>query len=397
MSVISWSALMTGLILLGAFALFVRVTRTNATVTLPASQSIVPISFPPLNEPKVEDPDPGARGALGVGESRIVEFVGEQDELGDSPSQREAHLLDWLLRAMVTRVGLPRRQSARLAATLAVATADGVRPGSPGLSPGPVRWIEMASDEAIALIPRKDTGSRSAHLARVADELAWKTHRLPRRLLVLDYELDPKGLLARVSRPAPLEGSVLYSAEFGYRETLIWNKANLLDFLGRVDDIVTIRDAGALAEGGVVIGGRRLDARLPIGLSKESALIAWGALDKANSQLRQFRKWAKDEAGAFNRWSSDQASAFGGEWRERNTEIKERWLVGIDVDKEISDGEKEVSGEAENVRVALTSRHKVLAESLRKRKAETDEAVRMAWADVPAIVRTAWKRVVIDR
>jgi hypothetical protein len=397
LTVISWAALATGMMLLGAFALFVWANRRAEAVVLPISQTIVPIQFLALGEPKVEDPDPGPKGALGVGDTRTIEFVAEPDDLGDNPAQREEHLRDWLMRALVAHAGLPRGQSAALIAALAADLADGARDRSPGLGPGPVRWIETAPGEALALIPHKDDGSRRAALARVADELAWKTHRLPQHLLVFEYQLDPKALLARVTRRAPLKGDVLFSAEFGYGERLVLSKADLRDFLGTVDDVVTIRDANNAWRLGIWVGGRRLDGRRPYGLLPGDALVAWEGFEKANNQVWQFGKWAGKEVGAFNDWSGEQTRAYQEGWTSKNEGIKERWFLGAGVDEEISEIERQASVEAENVRDSLRSRYEVLLVSLRQRRAEMEDAVRRAWADVPDAIRAGWKAVVIDR
>ena len=390
-------AMTIGLLSLVAFTLYVWVGLKEATVTIPVTQAIVPIELPPMSEPKVEDPAPGSIGALGVGETRTIDFVADPADLGDDPAQREEQLRNWILRVVVARAGLPGSLSALLAAALDGDLSDGPVGRSPGLGPGPVRWIETAPGEAFALIPAKDDDSRRADLARVADELAWKNHQLPRRLSVFQYQVDSQALKARVTRRAPIERSVLFSPEYGYHEKLVVSKADLRDLLATVDDVAAIRDANDERRLGVWIGGRRLKARRPHGLSPADALAAWEGFERANNEIWQFGKWADEQVAAFNAWSREQSNASRQSWESSNQDIKERWLLSADVDEEVSELERQATAQAKNVQESLNSRHESLLVALRERREEMQENVKRAWSEIPDAQRSGWEAVVLDR
>jgi hypothetical protein len=390
-------AMAAGLLGLGAFVLFVWSGRKDATLVAPATQAVVPIALSPMSEPKVEDPATGSTGGLRIGETRMIDFAADPADLGDNAEQREEQLRDWLLRVVVARAGLPGSRSARLSADLESALTDLAGGRSPGLGPGPIRWIENAPGEAFALIPKSDADSRRADMARVADELAWKNHQLPLRISAFEYQIDATVLKAQITRRAPIERAAIFSSEFGYSERLVVSKAGLRDFLATVDDVVAIRNADDARRLGVRIGGRRLHARRPRGLSPADALAAWDGFERANNEVWQFAKWAEEQVGAFNGWSRDQSQSLRESFERSNQDIKESWLLGTDVDGNVSELEKQASGEAANFENSRSSRRKSLLAALNERKQEMQETAKGAWSAIPESVRAGWDAIVMSR
>lgn len=392
----AWGGLAVGLLLSVSFVVSLRFAKKDEAIALPLSRVVVrAFTLPPLSEPR--PPGPEGEDPIPIGQPWAIDFLANPGDLGDNPGQRQDHLRDWLMRVAIARGGLPHEHAAGLDTTFVGGTHEGVRERLAGFGPGPVRWIETRPGEALVLLP-KDVGDPSRiELARIADELAWKYHRVPERLLVFEYGLEAMTLMANLIRRPPIEGKSLFSGEYGYRVGLVSSPDELRDFLRDVDDVVTIQGEEGLSKPSLHLGGRRLPARPPHGLLPAQVTAAWPAFEAATKQARQFRAVGRDELSAFRMLAATKAGSYKDDLKSLNDSVRQRWFFGGDVEEEIGQYEKEAAEEAAALQDSLEARQRSLTESLNRRRAETDDAIHRAWADVPDVVRSAWVKMILDR
>jgi len=216
--------------------------------------------------------------------SRFVDFPLNQRrpvqiDWGDSSlesgtkRQTRDQILDWLVITVATGAGLGPQKLNEVMWDLPPVRHGAIQQVA-DFEYGETRSRNIGNGEIIALIP-SSSARKTELLAHIADEQRNNIGRIPKTLLVFEYEFSPT---LTVARRDTLAGQSLFDSSSGYYELLVRDRPALEEFLNHVDDL-TFAD---LRADGLLLGGRKIGNGYR-GINLEDA----GALWQSQSQIQQ--------------------------------------------------------------------------------------------------------------
>lgn len=232
------------LLAVGSYALRGELhSRQIAGVVIDPEHSI----DPSMLSARAELPPPG--GVIEVDLGTLHELLPQL-----AADVRSEQLADWAVYATLLSSGLPT-------AAIRDATYDKVPFRSAefeevaSLEYGPGRRLVL-DDESVWLFFREGDLQRRVTLGRLADQVRMELGHLPRRVLVFRVQAAEDSPHMRIAREPDLSPAQLFSAEYGYVERVVTNRAEMQDLLDRIDDLT---HAKLLDGQRVELGGRRFD------------------------------------------------------------------------------------------------------------------------------------------
>ena len=261
-------------------------------IVVSAHQILALTSPAPRQEAAAGGPaDAQAFAGMPVGVTRSVELAADESTFAAlSPLEQRQQLLDWLLYAAASSAGLGQQEARQLFYDLPPLRRGYMEPVA-NFDYDQVRSRRLDSGDVIALVPKAGARQRLDDLAHIADEERKSSGKTPARLIVFEYQLDPGLRSATLARLDPVAGQELFSARAGYVESAIASIPDLQRFLEQADDVTLLRQAGD----GLVLGGRKLQARPYRGLSLEDVAALWqseAALGRQRSRVKEFKdRW----------------------------------------------------------------------------------------------------------
>jgi hypothetical protein len=153
------------------------------------------------------------------------------------------------------------------------------------------RSRSIGNGEVVAIVPKSTAGRRNDNLADIADREFKNTGQRPRLVHVFEYQLSEDTASARVLRQETLEGSRLFTADYGYLEAPVQDRAEFVQFMGSVDELL-----GARFNSGVLYlsGRKRLGSKYR-GLRVEDTAALWQSeiqVQAADERVHAFEaKW----------------------------------------------------------------------------------------------------------
>lgn len=206
-----------------------------------------------------------------VDQRRPVEFEYDKSALaGLSQRQARDQFLDWLLYTVVTDAGVSTAKVREILFDVPplrrgylsqVANYDYGRTRS--------RVIE---DTAIAIIPATDNAAeRLDYVGELADEYVKNAGQRPSTVEIFEYEIDPSGTQAWITRRTPVSGQEAFSASYGYIEQHVGSRDEMASFLAAIHDLAGAR----LKDGVLVLSGRKLHSAAYNGVTLEDVAAIW--------------------------------------------------------------------------------------------------------------------------
>jgi hypothetical protein len=212
-----------------------------------------------------------ATGGAPVGVPQWIDFAADEGTFAGLTSlERRQQCLDWLLFTAASASGLDRKQLQEAFYDLPPLRRGYLEPFA-NYDYGQVRSRVVGTGDVIALVPRANPAQRGDDLAHIADEQRKELGRIPRSLLVFEYQLDPGLGAATLTRLSPVPGSELFSERAGYVEATISSLPDLQRFLEQIEDVTSVQRVGPR----LVLGGRRLQAGPYRGLGVEDVAALW--------------------------------------------------------------------------------------------------------------------------
>jgi hypothetical protein len=262
---------------------------------------------------------------LPVGQARVVDFAADASVLEQlTPREQRDQFRDWLLYAVASSAGLTPGQlseslydvpALRHGYVRAVANFDYVE----------TRSCSIAEGHVLALIPACDDPRRAALLAEVADAHRKNLGAEPRTFSVVEYELDPVGQSAKITRREDLDAHTLFTADAGYRQATVQSLADLERFLESVNDVTYASTGG----GSLVLGGRKIANYKPPQVRAEDVAAVWQAERKIYKEETDFRNWIQAKQDDYNAESERQFNALKTRWEQKIDRINERIKAGL--------------------------------------------------------------------
>lgn len=238
---------------------------------------------PPLNQPQRVD--------FEITEEALVQL---------SPREVQDQLKDWLLFAAVGAEGLSPEQFNEALFDRHAVRYGYLRPlGS--FEYGDSRSAVIGDGKVLALLPAGSHGKHLEELARIADEQRKNLGRMPDTVLVYEYQLDPDGRSALLTRRQQVDGRSLFTTEYGYSQVSITSRSDLERFMRQVDAISAVRNEG----GHLILEGRKIQDNAYRGIQIEDVAAVWQAEQGIQARSQIFRaKWDSMFASLNERWSS---------------------------------------------------------------------------------------------
>ena len=153
---------------------------------------------------------------------------------------------------------------------------------------GTTRSVYVGDGELVALIPAElESAQRTDVLAHIADKHRKDLGDKPKHLIVFEYELHPNQQYGLLTRREVISGQTFFQDAAGYIETRIATLQDLQQFMVKIDDLTY-----AQREGGLVLGGRKLQGQSYSNISVEDIAAIWQSEDKLHRDLEAFEaKW----------------------------------------------------------------------------------------------------------
>ena len=212
--------------------------------------------------------------SFAVGVAREIDFrmdEGTRDRLDER--ERADQLRDWLLFTVVSDAGLSAEETNRALFDLPTVRHGHMRPVA-NFEYGLTRSCYLGDRRVVAVIPRCEGGQRRDYLAHVADESRKTLGQKPDTLVVFEYDLDMKASRATITRHADVPGVALFTEEYGYVERDVRSLDDFTALMRQIQDVTFARKSPS---GGLLIGGRSLQARSYRGLRVEDVAAVWQA------------------------------------------------------------------------------------------------------------------------
>lgn len=230
-----------------------------------------------------------------------------------SERERRDQALDWLLLATLAQTNLNVADLNQATFDLPVARRNYLAQVA-NFEYGPTRSRMISGNRLLVLLPSTASAVERRHnLAAAFDEHRKNQGVAPREVIFFDYQLNFKESSATLARRTALPGSVLLSAEYGYREMEITSQPRLQEFLAQTNDVVF----ASLNNGSLVLGGRKLAPSQYVGFNVEGVATLW-----------QSEHAIGEKQAAFKRVWDQKADAFNAQWRGDRTATQSQYDAG---------------------------------------------------------------------
>ncbi len=197
-----------------------------------------------------------------------VDFRFDQAFQDFSGLEKRSQMRDWVLYSVMSDTGLDPGALRKALYDMPPLRAHYLE-GVAHFDYGEARSRSIGNGEVVAIVPKSAEAKRRDLLADIADRELKNNGARPRTIHVFEYELDEDAGSARVVRQESLEGSRLFTADYGYVEAAIHEKGDFAKFMGSVDELIAARlDSGVL-----YLAGRKRAAYR--GLRVEDAAALW--------------------------------------------------------------------------------------------------------------------------
>jgi hypothetical protein len=286
LNLLGWAGLAAGLVLIvGSMRDEPPQPRATPTVTA-------------LVEPSPTPEVPFAR--FPIDEARSVHLDVDEDVVEQlTPRERLDQTRDWLLYTVAAASGLAADELNRSLHDLP-AVRHGYMRHVASFDYGPTRSCSLGGGRVVAVIPSGPPARREADLCEIADGQRKNLGSPPTTLVVFEYEIDPDGRGARLTRRADRDGPSLFRPEQGYFEAKVRSLDDLSSFMGGIDDVTFAR----VEPEGLVLGGRKVGDRPYRGVGVEDVAAIWQAERAIHQRLAKFESETKAKVDAFNsRWA----------------------------------------------------------------------------------------------
>ena len=240
-----------------------------------------------------------------VGLTRIVECNADFDALETNTAREKLdQIRDWLLYTAISSAGLSAQDASQATFDLPTVRHSYLQPVA-RFEYGQVRSAYVGDGMVVALIPAGDEKAQTDNLARVVDEHRKNLGELPEEVVTLEYliNLDNAGdeHYAEVTRRETIDAKKLFTEQAGYYEKKITDLDGLKDFLSHVD-MVTY----ANADGGLTLGGRKLQGEAYRGITVEDVAALWQSEKQVGIDTAKYdAMWKQLE----DRWSTKTYSS----------------------------------------------------------------------------------------
>ncbi|RWD71067.1 hypothetical protein [Mesorhizobium sp.] len=184
--------------------------------------------------------------------------------LGESPYEAREQIRDWLLLTVLRSFGSDASAVAGNSYETPV-TRAGYTSSVGEFQNGVTRWAPIADDAMVVLVPLGATeAERQDAIAVASDEFVVRRAVRPTRAEVIIYCINdqnspkvPQAWTASLERAEPIDGKALFADAYGWIESSLQNRSDLAGFLGKVDDLISLRVDG----GRLTATGRKYRAR----------------------------------------------------------------------------------------------------------------------------------------
>jgi len=164
---------------------------------------------------------------------------------------------------------------------------------------GNVRSRAIGNGTVVALVPANAGTRRVEYLADIADQNRKNLGRRPDRVIVIEYDIDSRLTVARLTRRETLAGDALFTPEYGYVERRVTTLDDFSRFHEAVDDLTF----AAMRDGAIHLGGRRIPQRPVRGIKMEDVATLWQAEQRLTAASATFEKFvAQKEQELKTRW-----------------------------------------------------------------------------------------------
>jgi hypothetical protein len=332
----------------------------------------------------------GAFAQLPIDQTKVIDLaINETRKNVLSPAQVEQELRDAIFIAVLAMAG-PNK--AELNVTFVRNPKNPTEVESPRslITSGQVRSCCLEGDQLLLLAPHSATLEHRIHVADAADHFFWHCRKRPSVVHLVEYKLSTEQSHGTITRRAPLEKEAVYAKSYGYCEqTITKGETELRAFLNLVDDVVCVkqnRNGDSL-----ILGGRRLPGRKPVGLSPQQTIEIWKVVQKANN------RWGK----VTQKWH-DENEQLRRECQRQQAELAFKWeRVGktlIDLDRpesEVDRLEMQAKQEAGELEYQINEKAQRLNNRQTKELQAVEQEIEQIWHSIPEDVMKAWQRVTI--
>lgn len=222
---------------------------------------------------------------LPLGQPRVVDFESFAGETHDQVGFRNAsywngystgstgdrerldQYRDWLFMAALTATDLGPEAINKVLFDLPP-IRRGVLVPVASFENGETRSRVIGESEVLALIPVGDEARRAGDLAHVADEHRKNLGEIPRTVHVVEYQIEPEGETAILTRVRSLPGATLFTEAAGYLEMDVVDLSAFTLFMGRINDVTYVKRI----PGGLRLGGRMVTGYRGIGVEEVAAI-----------------------------------------------------------------------------------------------------------------------------
>lgn len=254
---------------------------------------------------------------------------------------------------------------------------------------GPSYWSAVP-DVAFALVPKSNDEATRALLALAADDLVSKSNQLLVTLEPVTYEIDPKSQVAILRRLPAVHSAQLFGPEYGYVEVVARLTALSPDLVKDMDDVVRCYPNH---NANLVLCGRRLPGRTPIGMRPEAAMACvetCAAIRRRQDALRAAQSMLIEE---HESWWKQRKEAFEGHWSKTAATLEGSTAdaAAVAAEQTKADAAKaKLQSEAEKA----TTRVELQMDTLRRAAYVECAAL---WERLPVDVRTQWNSICGDQ
>jgi hypothetical protein len=207
-----------------------------------------------------------------------------------SPLEKRNQMRDWVLYTVMSDTGLDPSELRKALYDVPPMRSRYIE-GVARFDYSETRSRSIGNGEVVAIVPKTTPGRRNDELADIADRELKNTGRKPVLVHIFEYELNEDTASARVVRQEVLDGSRLFSPDYGYLEAPVQDRTGFVQFMKSVDELV-----GARFNSGVLYlsGRKRLGSKYR-GLRVEDSAALWqseGQVQAADARVHAFEaKW----------------------------------------------------------------------------------------------------------
>ena len=215
-----------------------------------------------------------------------------------TPREMRDQIRDWLLLTVLTTSGLEPEKLNEVTFDLPP-VRYGFTKGLADWEFGDVRSRAIGDGTVIALIPAKAGNRRAEYLSDIADQNRKNLGQRPRRVVVIEYEMDADTTAATLTRRETIDGDALFTEDSGYIERRVATLQEFEHFQRAVDDLTY----AAVRDGALHLGGRRIPGRPIRGIKTADIAALWQAEDKLTAASEKYKRFINEKEQALEeRW-----------------------------------------------------------------------------------------------